>query len=263
MNILFIGDIVGKVGRKALTKNLNKIKKDFDIKFVIANGENISHGKGMNLNHYNFLTNIGVDCITLGNHYADREEIKDYIDSKNNICRPLNIKEEFPGVGSQVFNVNGISLRVTNLLCEAYLNFEVNDPYKSIEEVIKTDTSNIHIIDLHGESSGEKKALAYLLANKVSAVIGTHTHVQTNDAQILADSLLYITDVGMCGSYNSVIGTEKNSVIDRIILKKPNARFKYLEDDDSLFNAVVLQFDETNFKGIGIIPLNIINRKGE
>ena len=263
MNILFIGDIVGKVGRKALKENLQTVKEKYDIDFVIANGENISKGKGMSENHYHFLVDIGVDCVTLGNHYKDKDDTVGFLDFYDNICRPLNIKEKVPGVGSIVFDVDGILIRVTNLLGEAYSSIEVTNPYEEIIKIIQDDVSDIHIVDFHAEATGEKKAFAYALRNTVSAVIGTHTHVQTRDAQILKDGVLYISDVGMCGSYNSVLGTEIESVIDREILHKPNAHFSYLDDDDTLFSAVVMKFNNLTFKGESITPLYIINRKGK
>lgn len=262
MNILFVGDIVGKLGRLALTKNLNSIKKKYDISFVIVNGENISHGKGIYQNHYDFLVNSGVDCITLGNHYKDRIAIKDYIDRASKLIRPLNLKEEFPGEGSKVFDVNGVKIRVTNLLGMAFSKFEVEDPYYTFLDVLEDDDSDIHIVDFHAEATGEKKAFAYALKNTVSGVIGTHTHIQTNDAQILNTGTLYITDVGMCGSYNSVLGTEINSVVERVIKHNEKAHFQYLDKDDTVFSAVVLKFDDLTFKGQEIIPIQIIDRRG-
>lgn len=261
MNILFIGDIVGKVGRKALKKNLDSVCKKYKINFIIANGENISRGRGMNENHYNFLINQGIDCITLGNHYKDRPEIIDYLDFADEVVRPLNIKEDFPGVGSKVFDVNGVKIRVTNLLGLAFSKLDVDDPYTSIEKIIEIDDSDIHIVDFHAEATGEKKAFAYALKNTVSAVIGTHTHVQTRDAQILNTGTMFISDVGMCGSYNSVLGCEISSVIERVIKHNENTRFSYLEDDDCLFSACVLKFNDLTFKSEEIIPIYSISRK--
>ena len=262
MNILFIGDIVGKVGRKALIDNLNTIKKKYDISFVIANGENISRGRGINRNHYDFLVKNGVDCVTLGNHYKDRIDIESYIEKTDKLIRPLNLLDDFPGEGSKVFNCDGVSIRVTNLLGSAFSNIPVKDPYLEVLNIIENDESDIHIIDFHAESTGEKKAFAYSLKGSVSAVLGTHTHVQTRDAQILNTGVLYITDVGMCGSYNSVLGTEINSVVNRIVKHDENSRFTYLDDDDRLFSAVILKFDDLTFKGVEITPLYIINKKG-
>ena len=263
MNILFVGDIVGKVGRKALKENLSFVKNKYQIDFIIANGENISNGRGMNENHYKFLVDEGVDCITLGNHYNDRDEISSYIDFADEVVRPLNLKTDFPGEGSKVFYLNDAKIRVTNLLGMALMKEEVNDPYLAIKPIIENDDSDIHIIDFHAEATGEKKAFAYALGNTVSAVLGTHTHVQTRDEQILNTGVLYISDVGMCGSYNSVLGDEINSVVERIIYHNENARFKLLEDDDRLFNAVILSFDDITYKPLGIKSLYIIKKKGE
>ena len=263
MNILFVGDIVGKVGRKALKINLGNIIEKYKIDFVIANGENISRGRGMNENHYQFLVNEGVDCVTLGNHYKDRDEIASYIDFYDNIVRPANLNESFPGVGTQEFDVNGVKIRVTNLLGETYMNVPVVKPYQILSEIVKNDNSDIHIVDFHAETTGEKKAYAYAFCGKISALLGTHTHVQTADASILEGETFYISDVGMCGSSTGILGVEKNSVIEKIVLDEPNARFVYLEDDDSIFNAVVLKFDAITFKPQEIIPLNILKKKGE
>ena len=190
---------------------------------------------------YDFLIKNGVDCVTLGNHYKDRIEVKDYIEQVDNLIRPINIEEEFPGEGSKVFEVDGVNIRVSNILGSAYSKIPVKDPYLEALSVIENDDSDIHIIDFHADSTGEKKAFAYSLKNTVSAVIGTHTHVQTRDAQILNTGVLYISDVGMCGSYNSVLGTEINSVIERIIKHNENSRFEYLDNDDRLFSAVILK----------------------
>ena len=263
MNILFIGDIVGKVGRKALKENLSFVKNKYKIDFVIANGENISNGRGMNENHYNFLIDEGVDCITLGNHYNDRDEIGNFIEFADEVVRPLNIKCDFLGEGSRIFDCNGAKIRVTNLLGSAFMKEEVNDPFLAIKPIIENDISDIHIVDFHAEATGEKKAFAYALKNSVSAVLGTHTHVQTRDAQVLNTGVLYISDVGMCGSYNSVLGDEIDSVVERIIMHNENARFKLLEDDDRLFSAVILRFNDYTFKPESIEPLYIIKRKGE
>ena len=262
MNILFVGDIVGKVGRQALIDNLAIVKKKYDISFVIANGENITRGKGISQSHYQFLISHGVDCVTLGNHYKDKDETAKFIDQVDKLIRPLNLSEDYPGEGSKIFDVDGISIRVTNILGSAYSKIPVKDPYLEAEKIIENDESDIHIIDYHAEATGEKQAFAFSLKNTVSAIIGTHTHVQTRDAQILKTGPLYISDVGMCGSYNSVLGTEINSVVKRIIFHDENTHFDYLDKDDTLFSAVVLKFDDLTFKGKEIIPLYIVNRKG-
>ena len=258
MNILFIGDIVGKLGRKALDKNLSLLIKKYNIDFVIANGENITNGKGITPVHYNFLIDHGVDCITLGNHYNHWNETYKILDNED-IIRPLNLVNEKFGAGSRLFDVNGTLIRVTNLLGFTNSNLEINDPYNSILNIIENDESDIHIIDFHAEYTGEKKALAYSLKNSISALLGTHTHVQTRDYQKLVTGPLYISDVGMCGLYDSVLGVEYNSCVERIILKQENARFKQLDHGKTLFSAVVLKFDNYNFEGKEIIPIYIVN----
>ncbi len=258
MNILFIGDIVGKLGRKALDKNLSLVIKKYKIDFVIANGENITNGKGISPTHYNYLISQGVNCITLGNHYNHWDETYKILDN-DDILRPLNIPSEKYGSGTRLFDVDGVIVRVTNLIGTVNANFQISDPYTEILKVIEKDTSDIHIIDFHAEYTGEKKALAYSLKNTVSAILGTHTHVQTRDYQKLITGPLYISDVGMCGLYDSVLGVEYNSCVERIILKNEKARFKQLDKGKTLFSAVVLKFDNYSFEGKEIIPIYIID----
>ncbi|MBO8427369.1 MAG: YmdB family metallophosphoesterase [Firmicutes bacterium] len=258
MNILFIGDIVGKLGRKALEINVPILINKYKIDFIIANGENITNGKGISLTHYGFLKAHQIDAITLGNHYNHLEEIYSFINN-DDIIRPLNIKNEKEGAGSRVFEINGTKIRVTNLLGENTAKFEISDSYNSVLDILTNDDSDIHIIDFHAEYTGEKKAFAYSLKNSVSAVIGTHTHVQTRDYQKLSTGPLYISDVGMCGLYDSVLGVEKDSVVERIIFKNDNARFKQLNDGKTIFSAVVLRFEDITFKPLEIIPIYNVN----
>lgn len=262
MNILFIGDVCGKLGRKVLERNLLSLKKKYDIDFTIINGENITNGKGISKNHYLFLKEIGADCITLGNHYDSKDDIFNYIDQADSLIRPINVKDETYGVGTKVFDVNGINVRVTNVLGSAFMKIksEILDPYIETIKIIENDESDIHIIDFHAEATGEKKAFAYSLKNTVTAVIGTHTHVQTNDAQILNTGVAYMSDVGMCGGYNSVLGTEINSVVNRIIKHDETSKFKLLEKDDLILNGCVIKIDDLNFCAKEIFPIKIIER---
>lgn len=258
MYILFIGDIVGKLGRKAVELNIPKLKKKYNISFIIANGENITNGKGISLTHYSFLKEVGVDCITLGNHYNHSSELYSFIEN-GDIVRPLNIVHENEGSGSRVFDVNGTKIRVSNLLGTNTSKFEIKNPYDSIINIISEDESDIHIIDFHAEFTGEKKAFAYSLKNSVSAILGTHTHVQTRDYQILTTGPFYISDVGMCGLYDSVLGVEKESVVERIIFGNEKSKFKQLNEGTVLFSAVLLNFDDINYKPVEIIPIYNVN----
>ncbi len=266
MKILFIGDIVGKIGRKALKENLSFIKNKYDINFVIANGENISNGRGISLNHYNFLLEEGVDCVTLGNHYLDKKEELELFKDYDDIVLPLNSKNEILvdipfDKRSKTFIIDDIKVKVTSLLGKAFMNEEALDPYESLASLIKADDSDIHIVDYHAEASGEKEAMVYAFNGEISALIGTHTHVQTRDARIINGKTFYITDVGMCGDYNGILGYEVNSVIERQLLNKKNVSM-YLKDDGvRLFSAVILTFDDLTFKPLEIKPLYLINDK--
>lgn len=260
MNILFIGDIVGKLGRIVLKDNLSLLINKYDIDFVICNAENISNGKGITKKDYLFLKELGVNCITLGNHYARKSEIYNFIDDAELMVRPINVKNEKKGVGSRLFEVNNLKIRVTNILGIAFMGIDVEDPYLSIEELVMNDESDIHIIDYHAEATGEKKAFAYALKNSVTAVLGTHTHVQTNDAQILKTGVAYISDVGMCGGYNSVLGSNIDSVVSRIIFNDDNVHFKLDEKDDMQLNGVVIKINDINLMASSIIPISIIER---
>jgi len=257
MKVLFIGDIVGKLGRKVIKKRIPDIVKKYNVDFVIANGENTSHGKGLLKHHYMELLDNGVDVITLGNHYNSKNEINKYIDGQDRIVRPLNLLNHFPGVGSIVYDVNGVSIRVTNLLGTAYMNETVANPYQSILDLISCDNeeqATIHIIDFHAEATGEKIALANSLDGKVSALLGTHTHVQTKDARILENGTAFISDVGMCGEYDSCLGFTKDTVVNKIIYGDTKV-FDLHENGTAIFSAIVLDFDDISGKAKSIFSI--------
>lgn len=262
MKILFFGDIVGQVGRNAIKHNVEKLVKKYQVDFVIANGENVTHGKGLIERHYNELLDAGVDCITLGNHYLSKDRINDYINDATNLVRPLNLLNSFGGVGSQTFLVNGITIRVTNVLGTAFMKEEVSAPYAALKELIDEtkDEDSIHIVDFHAEATGEKACFGYAFDGLVSAVIGTHTHVQTNDAKILPNGTAFITDAGMCGAANGVLGFEKNSVINKTLFGSTN-RFDLDTNDTEMINAVILEVDEISKKCLEIFPIKIIGDK--
>ena len=245
MRILFIGDIVGRIGRRIVKEKLNYFVEKYDINFVIANGENATHGKGLIRHHYEELINSGIDCITLGNHYNSKNELAKYIERVDCLIRPLNLSRDFPGSGTALFDVDGITIRVTNILGSAFINEEVISPYASIIDLLASDeeNANIHIVDYHGEATGEKQCFGYALDGKVSAILGTHTHVQTKDAHILEKGTAFISDVGMCGFADGVLGFEKESVVGKIMYGK-NQKFELPNEGRGVFSAVVLDIDE-------------------
>ncbi len=216
----------------------------YDIDFVIANGENVTHGKGLIKHHYDELIDAGVDVITLGNHFNSKSEITKYLDRVDRIVRPLNIRYEYPGEGSALFDLDGVTIRVTNVLGSAFMEEAVNSPYLSTLELMESaEPATIHIIDFHAEATGEKKSFAYAFDGKVTAVIGTHTHVQTNDAMILEKGTAYISDVGMTGFKDGVLGFEKESVIKKNMYGEMT-KFTPPEEGKGLLSAVVIDVDE-------------------
>ncbi len=244
MKILFIGDIVGRIGRRIVKEKLDYFVEKYDIDFVIANGENATHGKGLIYNQYCELIDAGVDCITLGNHYDSKSEIRRYISRVDRLVRPVNLTNDFPGEGSIIFDVNGVSVRVTNILGEAFMNEPVNNPYYAMLEVLsEEEQATINIVDYHAEATAEKMGFARAFDGKVTAVLGTHTHVQTSDARVLPNGTAFISDVGMCGEYDSVLGFDVESVINKTVYGS-NQKFTLNEDGDGLFCAVVLDVDE-------------------
>jgi len=262
MKILFLGDIVGKVGRRVVANNLEKLVKKYQVDFVIANGENTTHGKGLIEKHYYELLNAGVDCITLGNHYLSKDNLLQYIDDADALVRPLNLSKRIGGEGSRLFEVNGVKIRVTNVLGTAFMKEEVNSPYYSLKSLIDSLESedSIHIVDYHAEATGEKMCFAYAFDGLVSAVLGTHTHVQTNDAKILKNGTAFISDVGMCGAANGVLGFEKDSVM-RVTMFGEKDRFGFDDNDQGLLNAVVIDIDDVTHKANEILPVKLLEEK--
>lgn len=213
---------MGEAGLKALSLLLPKMKEEHRPDFVIANGENISGGRGLTYRHYKKLSGLGVDAITLGNHWAGKKETSRYIAYAENLIRPLNV--DYPGKGSIVFAANGTKIRVTSILGRSFIKEEASDPVEALDSLIAEDESDIHIVDFHGESSAEKAVYAHYLDGRVSAVIGTHTHVLTDDAISLPKGTAFLTDAGCTGIGGGVIGFEPNSCVERFIKKQGHIR---------------------------------------
>ena len=215
MNILAIGDIVGTVGCQFLRERLPSLKKAENIDLVIANGENSADGNGITKLSAEFIFSSGVDVITLGNHTFKRKEIYEVLDNSISIIRPANYPENTtPGNGFTVYDLGRIQITVINLMGCMFME-PLNDPYTTIDDILKKTDTKIKILDFHAEATAEKLAMAYYLDGKVSAMFGTHTHVQTSDERIFPKGMGYITDVGMTGPYESVLG-----VVPEIAVKK-------------------------------------------
>ncbi len=216
--ILFIGDVVGRPGRNALKRSLKDIKSRENVLFTIANCENASGGFGITYSAVDEIFSAGVDFITLGNHTWDKKETENFIGEVKNLIRPANFSPLAPGNSFSLVEKDGITLGVISLIGRVFMdNYE--NPFivgEKIVNEIRKKTSHI-VIDFHAEATSEKKALAYYFDGKVSAVIGTHTHVQTADECILRNGTGYITDVGMTGPYDSIIGNNIEDVLTRFL----------------------------------------------
>ena len=259
MNILFFGDVVGNRGIASISSYLGKIKERYNASFCIVNGENAASGFGLRYSDYRMLRDAGADCVTLGNHYNDHGFLEGYIEDTHALVRPCNVRDFDYGFGSVVFDCGSVLIRVTNILGTAFMKEEVNSPMVALTDILNNEEKiALHIVDYHAESTSEKGTFAYLFDGKVSAIIGTHTHIQTNDARILPKGTAFITDVGMCGNLESVIGYEPTSVINRIIYNGPTG-VRIGTEGPLMINAVLLDVDESIGKVRAIKPLYYID----
>ncbi|MCX5702743.1 MAG: TIGR00282 family metallophosphoesterase [Candidatus Omnitrophica bacterium] len=252
MNILFIGDIVGSPGREAIKELLPGLKKEFKLNFVIANAENAAGGSGITPKVARELFDAGIDVLTSGDHVWKKREIFEIIDEEKRILRPVNFPQGVPGRGAEVFTAeDGLKVGVVCVQGRVFME-ALECPFKSSRqaiEVLSKDTKII-IVDIHAEATSEKVALGWYLEDKVSAVLGTHTHIQTADEKILPQGCAYITDVGMTGPMDSVIGRRVEDVLERFITCVPT-RFEVAEGNIQLQGAV-LDIDELTGKARSI-----------
>lgn len=253
-----IGDIVGKPGRSFLANHLSKIIADHKIDFIIANGENSAGGFGITSKIAQHFFNIGIDVITTGNHVWKNKDVLNIIETEKRILRPLNYPEGVPGIGYGIYTKNGVKVLVVNLLGRINL-LEVDCPFQKIDQFLnKTDSSkyDIAVIDFHAETTSEKIAMGWFLDGRVGAVLGTHTHVQTSDERILDHNTAYITDVGMTGGFNSVLGIEKDKIISFFLTRMP-IKFKLATDHVGM-NAVIVDFDKETHQPLSIQRFNLL-----
>lgn len=224
MKILCIGDIVSRVGRDMLFMFIEELKYQKNLDLIIANGENATHGRGLARSAYDDLIHAGVEVITMGNHTWDAKEVVHIMRKEGNVIRPANYHKSCPGSGSLIYTVkNGVKVGIINLIGRTYLG-EFDSPFDAAEREIARlkKTTNIIVVDFHAEATSEKLAMGYFLDGKVSAVFGTHTHVQTADETIFPKGTGYITDLGMTGPQISILGRECQSVVDKFINNMPH-----------------------------------------
>ena len=230
MNILFLGDIVGDSGCMSVKENLPKIIKNKSIDFVVVNGENAAkEGVGITENITNELLSSGVDVITTGNHVWDQKETYDFISKQNRLLRPLNLLNDSPGKGFEIYvSRKGFKVGVLNLMGNIFMK-KCNDVFVEAKKFLEKNKLKLQydflIVDFHGEITSEKMAMGHFFDGLATLVVGTHTHVPTNDGRILKNGTAYLTDAGMCGDYNSVIGMDKENSINRFLKKESKKHF--------------------------------------
>lgn len=259
MNILAIGDVVGKIGCTFLRSKLPSFKKLKGVDLVIANGENSSDGNGITPTSADFLFSSGVDVITTGNHSFRRKESYSFYDDCEYLVRPANFPNgTTPGRGMTIVDMGRMQVAVINIMGTAFME-PLDCPFKTADRLIeqaKKENAKIIIVDFHAEATGEKRALGYYLDGRVSAVFGTHTHVQTADAAILPQGTGYITDAGMTGPIHSVLGVKPEIIIKKFTEKLPQ-RFD-LADGDCKMNCVLFNIDDKTGKTLNIEAIEIL-----
>ncbi|BAF59485.1 MAG: TIGR00282 family metallophosphoesterase [Pelotomaculum sp.] len=252
MRLLMIGDVVGRSGRRAVKANLSCLKKEFGLDLVIANGENAAGGKGITRDVAQELFSAGVDVLTMGNHVWSKKEAIDYINRETRILRPANYPSGTPGIGSNIFETSRkIKVGVVNLAGRVFLQ-AIDCPFRKADEIVNRLKEKVRIIvvDFHAEATSEKVAMGWHLAGKVSAVAGTHTHVQTADERILPGGTAYITDLGMTGPRNSVIGVKTEIVLEKFITQLPQ-HFE-VATGPYQFNAAVIDINDETGEALSI-----------
>ncbi|MEZ5752658.1 MAG: TIGR00282 family metallophosphoesterase [Paracoccaceae bacterium] len=256
MRILLLGDVMGRSGRAAVASRLPALRRDWRLDFVVVNGENATSGMGLSSDHAQGLFDAGADCVTLGDHAFDQKSMMTHVESEPRVLRPLNFSKVAPGHGARVFNLpDGRAVLVAQILGQVFMKRPFDDPFSAIEPVLRAHPLGGRvqavIVDVHCEATSEKMALGHWCDGRASLVVGTHTHVPTADAMILNGGTAYLTDAGMCGDYDSVIGMEKDEPLRRFITGMPKARFEPARGEATL-SGVFVETDDKTGKAIRV-----------
>lgn len=243
MRVLMIGDIVGRPGRRAVRDCLPCLKQELNIDFVVANGENAAGGNGITKVIAKELYSYGIDMLTMGNHVWNQKEIFNYIDTDDRIVRPANYPPGTPGKGYNIYTSGETKIAVVNISGRVFMP-DMDCPFRKVDEIITEikEKTPLILVDFHAEATSEKVAMGWHLAGRVSAIVGTHTHVQTADERILPGGTAYITDLGMTGPRDSVIGVQKDIILKKFITGLPQ-RFS-VANTSYQFNAVLIDIDD-------------------
>jgi metallophosphoesterase (TIGR00282 family) len=250
MRILFFGDIVGRSGRDGLAKHLPDLKSRLKPDVVIANGENAAAGFGITVKMAEEFYALGIDCLTTGNHVWGQKELISAIDRDPKLLRPLNYPEGTPGRGSYLHTLpGGRKILIANLMARVFMEPVLDDPFAAMEKLLAQhrlgQTTQAIFVDFHGETTSEKMAFSHVFDGRISAMVGTHTHIPTADGQILPKGTAYQTDAGMCGDYDSVIGMKKELSIPRFTRKIPGERMSPAEGEATVCGVLIVTDDAT------------------
>ena len=261
MRLLFLGDMVGRSGRKVVYDHLHGLIKEMNIDFTIVNGENSAGGFGITEDIYQATLEAGADVVTTGNHVFDQKEALGVAEREQGFLRPANYPKGTPGRGANFFEAkNGARILVMNIMGRVFMHPELDDPFACVEQQLNGvelgKAADIIFIDFHAEATSEKQCFAHFVDGRVSAVIGTHTHVPTSDHQILNGGTAYMSDAGMCGDYDSSLGMEKEEPIIRFVSKIPKGRFEPASGEATL-SGVGTKFDDKTGIATYIKPLVI------
>ena len=267
MRFLFLGDVMGRSGRAALAERLPGLRAAWGLDFVVVNGENASSGAGLTPDHARLILQAGADCVTLGDHAFDQKDMLSFIETEPRIIRPLNFSKVAPGKGVRVFDATqGRKVLVTQVLGQVFMKRPFDDPFSAVETVLKTHRLGVAvqaaIVDVHAEASSEKMAMGHWCDGQASLVVGTHTHVPTGDAMILNGGTAYLTDAGMCGDYDSVIGMEKMEPLRRFITGMAKGRFEPAAGPATL-SGVYVETDDRSGKATRVRMIRVGGRLQE
>lgn len=250
MKILFLGDVMGRAGRSAISAHLPRLRADWKLDFVVVNGENATNGIGLSGDHAKVILDAGADVVTLGDHAFDQKDMLTFIEKEPRIIRPLNFSKSCPGAGARVFNATrGRKVLVAQALGQVFMKRPFDDPFSALDGVLKQyplgGAVQASLIDIHCEATSEKMATGHFCDGRASIVVGTHTHVPTADAMILPSGTAFQSDAGMCGDYNSVIGMDKAEPLRRFITGMPKARFTPANEEATLSGLYIETDDQT------------------
>jgi metallophosphoesterase (TIGR00282 family) len=260
MRLLFLGDIVGRSGRAAIADRLPGLISGFRIDFVIVNGENAAAGFGITEEILKGILDAGADVVTTGNHVFDQREALVFAERQERFLRPANYPPGTPGRGAGLYMArNGANVLVVNAMGRVFME-ALDDPFAAIDRELAAyplgEQADVVVIDFHAEASSEKQALAYHVDGRASLVVGTHTHVPTSDHRILAGGTAYLTDVGMCGDYDSVIGMDKEEPLRRFLTKVPGERFSPANGPATM-SGIAVDIDDATGLAVAVAPLRI------